>query len=291
MLIGAHVSAGGGLPKAVERGVESECDAIQIFNQSSRAWRLQARSDEEVAAFREAMDGSRLEAMVIHAVYLINIASRDEVIRSKSLAALTDALRLGDRIGAAGVVLHPGAQAGADYEECMRAIGEGIREVLAESESCPLLLEDTAGHTGTIGRDFDELARLVELGGAHERIGMCLDCCHLFASGFEIQTPEGLTAVVDEFDEKVGLDRLGALHINDSKMPFGSNRDRHADIGKGELGRAGIRTFLSEPRFEGLPTLIETRAAAQQETGRKEVRLARRLRREGLRKRGVEVAG
>ena len=229
------------------------------------------RSDEEVAAFREAMDASRVEAVVIHAVYLINIASRDKVIRRKSLASLTDALRLGDRIGAAGVVLHPGAQAGADYEECMQAIGEGIREALAETESCPLLLEDTAGHTGTIGRDFDELARLVELGGGDERIGICLDCCHLFASGFEIATPSALAGVVDEFDAKVGLDRLGALHINDSKMPFGSNRDRHADIGKGELGRAGIRTFLSEPRFDALPTLIETRAAASETTGRKEV--------------------
>src|SRR3712207_4101774 len=114
MLVGAHVSAAGGLPKAVERGVESECDAIQIFNQSSRAWRLQVRSDREIAAFREAMDGSRVEEIVIHAVYLINIASRDKVIRGKSLMALTDALRLGDRIGAAGVVLHPGAQAGAE---------------------------------------------------------------------------------------------------------------------------------------------------------------------------------
>jgi deoxyribonuclease IV len=290
MLIGAHVSAGGGLPKAVERGAASDSDAIQIFNQSSRAWRLQARSDHEVAAFYEAMDASRVEAIVIHAVYLINVASRDEVIRGKSLTALIDALRLGDRIGAAGVVLHPGAQAGADYEQCMQAIGEGIREVLAESDACPLLLEDTAGHTGTIGRDFDELARLVELGGSHERVGICLDCCHLFASGFDIQTPDALASVVDEFDGKVGLDRLRALHINDSKMPFGSNRDRHADIGKGELGRSGIRTFLSEPRFDGLPTLIETKAAAKEETGRKEVRLAKRLRREGLKKRGLEVA-
>ena len=291
MLIGAHVSAGGGLPKAVERGVDSDSEAIQIFNQSSRAWRLQARSDEEVAAFREAMDDSPIEAIVIHAVYLINPASRDSEIRAKSLAALTDALRLGDRIGAAGVVLHPGSQAGADYEECVEAIGEAIHEVLADTESCPLLLEDTAGHTGTIGRDFDELARLVELGGGHDRIGVCLDCCHLFASGFEIQTPEGLAAVVDEFEDKVGLERLRALHINDSKMPLGSNRDRHADIGKGELGRAGIRTFLSEPRFESLPTLIETRAAATPATGRKEVRLAKRLRREGLKKRGIETAG
>jgi deoxyribonuclease IV len=290
MLIGAHVSAAGGLPKAVERGVASDSDAIQVFNQSSRAWRVQVRSDEEVAEFREAMDSSQIAAIVIHAVYLINPASIAKEVRTKSLAALTDALRLGDRIGARGVVLHPGAQAGADYERCMRAIGQAIRQVLAESERCPLLLEDTAGHTGTIGRDFDELARLVELGGEDERLGICLDCCHLFASGFDIRTPEALGEVVDEFDAKIGLSRLGALHVNDSKMPFGSNRDRHANIGEGELGRAGIRTFLSEPRFDSLPTLVETRAAASTETGRKEIRLAKRLRREGLKRRGVEVA-
>ncbi len=285
MLIGAHVSAGGGLPKAVERGAASDSDAIQIFNQSSRAWRLQARSDEEVAAFREAMYASRVEAIVIHAVYLINIASRDEVIRGKSLTALIDALRLGDRIGAAGVVLHPGAQAGADYEQCMQAIGEGIRAVLAESEACPLLLEDTAGHTGTIGRDFDELARLVELGGSHERVGICLDCCHLFASGFDIQTPGALASVVDEFDEKVGLERLRALHINDSKMPFGSNRDRHADIGKGELGEDGCAVFLSEPRFETLPVILETPGPDKKGTPPEEIALARKLRKRGIKAR------
>ena len=249
------------------------------------------RSDEEVAEFREAMGASRIEAVVIHAVYLINAASREEEIRAKSLAALTDALRLGDRIGAAGVVLHPGAQAGADYEECMQAIGEAIREVLAESESCPLLLEDTAGHTGTIGRDFDELGRLVELGGGGERIGICLDCCHLFASGFEIGTPRRSARSSTSSTRRSGSTGSGALHINDSQMPFGSNRDRHADLGKGELGRAGIRVFLSEPRFEALPDADrDAGPPPRRAPARKEVRLAKRLRREGLKKRGIEVA-
>jgi deoxyribonuclease IV len=290
MLIGAHVSTAGGLPKSIERGVATDSDAIQIFNQSSRAWRPQVRSDEEVAAFREAMDASRVEAIVIHAVYLINAASLEKEIRAKSIAALTDALRLGDRIGAAGVVLHPGAQKGKPYEDCMRAVGEAIREVLAESESCRLLLEDTAGHTGTLGRDFDELARLVELGGGGERIGTCLDCCHLFATGFEICTPRELAGVVDEFDAKLGLERLGALHVNDSMMPMGSNRDRHANIGEGQIGRAGIRTFLSEPRFESLPALIETPGPDKRGPDLKEVRLAKRLRREGLKGRGKASA-
>jgi deoxyribonuclease-4 len=167
----------------------------------------------------------------------------------------------------------------------MQAVGEAVRQALAESESCPLLLEDTAGATGTLGRDFDELARLVELGGGGERIGMCLDCCHLLASGFEIRTPESLGAVVDEFDAKLGLERLGCLHVNDSAMPLGSNRDRHANLGEGELGRAGLRAFLSEPRFDGLPALIETPGFDKKGPDTKQVRIAKGLRREGLKAR------
>jgi deoxyribonuclease IV len=285
MLIGAHVSIGGGLPRAVERGVERGCEAIQIFHQNVRTWRPTRHEDEDVAAFREAMDDSPIEAVVIHAVYLINAASMEDEIRSKSLNALTGALRLGDRIGAAGVVLHPGSQKGCPYDECMRLVGEALRETLAESERCRLLLEDTAGHTGTLGRDFDELRHLIELGGDGERLGICLDCCHLLASGFEIRTEEALAQVIDEFDAKLGLERLGCLHVNDSAMPFGSNRDRHANLGEGELGRAGLRVFLSEPRFEGLPALIETPGFDKKGPDTRQVRVAKRLRREGLEKR------
>jgi deoxyribonuclease-4 len=287
MLIGAHVSTAGGLPRAVERGVERDSDAIQIFHQSSRAWRPTMRGDEEVAEFHGAMDASRLDAVVIHAVYLINCASMEDETRAKSLNSLKHALTLGNRIGAAGVVLHPGSQKGCPYDDCMRLVGEALREALAESERCPLLLEDTAGAKGTLGRDFDELARLVELGGEEERLGVCLDCCHLLASGFEIRTPEALAEVIDEFEAKLGLERLGCLHVNDSKMPLGSNRDRHANLGEGELGRAGLRAFLSEPRFDGLPALIETPGFDKLGPDRKQVRLAKRLRREGLEKRGL----
>jgi len=289
MLIGAHVSTAGGLTRAAERGVERDCEAIQIFHQSSRAWRPTARSDEEIAEFRMALEESPIDAVVIHAVYLINCASMEDEIRSKSLTSLMHALRLGDRSGAAGVVLHPGSQKGCPYDDCMRLVGEALREVLAESERCRLLLEDTAGATGTLGRDFDELARLVELGGGGERLGICLDCCHLLASGFEIRTPDALGDVVDEFESKLGLERLGCLHVNDSAMPLGSNRDRHANLGEGELGRAGLRAFLSEPRFDALPALIETPGFDKRGPDTKQVRLAKRLRREGLKARGFEI--
>ena len=281
MLIGAHVSIAGGLVNAVERGVERECDAIQIFHQSSRMWRPTSYGDNDVAAFREAVAESRIELVVIHAVYLINPASLEDEIRAKSLRSLKTALALGDRIGAAGVVLHPGSQKGRDYEECMRAVGAGLREALAETEACPILLEDTAGAGGTLGRNFDELARLLELGGGGDRLGICLDSCHLLASGFEVRRRDPLAAVVDELDAKIGLDRLKALHINDSKTSLGSNRDRHALLGKGEIGERGLRVFLSEPRFEDQPALLETGPEGQG-PDLAEVRTARRLRREGL---------
>jgi deoxyribonuclease IV len=284
MLIGAHVSIAGGLLNAVERGVERESDAIQIFHQSSRAWRPNVYSDADVTAFREALGASRIQSVAIHAVYLINCASGEDEVRSKSLIALKGALALGDRIGAVGVVLHPGSQKGRDYDESMRAVGDALREALAETEACPILLEDTAGAGGTLGRNFDELARIVELTGASARVGLCLDCCHLLASGFEVRRRDPLAAVVDELDAKVGLDRLKALHINDSKTPLGSNRDRHATLGDGELGARGLRVFLSEPRFEGLPALLETGPDGSG-PDLAQVRIAKRLRREGLRNR------
>ncbi len=246
-------------------------------------WRPNRYEDEAIEAYREALESSRIEACVIHAVYLINLASLDPEVRGKSLQALKNALALGERIGALGVVLHPGSQAGQDYEKCMTAIGEGLRECLAETKSCPVLLEDTAGAGGTLGRNLGELARLIELGGGGERLGLCLDSCHLLASGFEVRKAEPLAQLVDDLDKQIGLERLRCLHVNDSKMPLGSNRDRHASLGHGELGRAGLRVFLSEPRFEGLPTILET--AGIDGEWPEELKLARRLRREGARNR------
>ncbi len=231
------------------------------------------------------MEASRIESVLIHAVYLINAASHESEVRAKSLDALKSALDLGDRIGASGVVLHPGSQKKENYQSSMRAAGEAIREALAETERCPLLLEDTAGAGGTLGRDISELARLVELGGADERIGICLDCCHLLASGFEVRKQGPLAALVDEVDKKVGLERLRALHVNDSVMPLGSNRDRHASLGEGELGDRGLRVFLSEPRFDGLPALLETPGRDRSGPDVAEIRKAKRLRREGQRNR------
>ncbi|HWM55130.1 MAG TPA: deoxyribonuclease IV [Solirubrobacterales bacterium] len=286
MLVGAHVSTSGGLSKAIERGTELGCESIQIFNQSPRMWRPTKYAPDDFAAFRETMDASPVEAVAIHAVYLINCATKDREMRVKSLDSLTHALRTGDGIGAAGVVLHPGAQKGEPHGPSMKRAAKVIAAALEDSESCPLLLEQTAGHKGLLGRDFDQTAELIELAGSGERLGLCLDSCHLFVQGYDITDAEHLSGVVDEADEKVGLERLQCLHVNDAAAPLGSCRDRHANIGKGEMGKAGLAAFLSEPRFDGLPATLETPGPDRKGSDKKEVTLAKRLRREGLKRRG-----
>jgi deoxyribonuclease-4 len=280
MLIGAHVSPAGGLPKAVERGVERGCDAIQIFNQSPRMWRPTAYSAEDLATARDAIDSSRIDAVLIHAVYLLNCASEDKEIREKSRASLIQSLRVGDGIGAAGVVLHPGSAKQGDVGKAIKRAGTVIRQALAESERCALHLENTAGAGGTLGRSFEELAALLEAGGGGKRLGVCLDSCHLLASGYDIRTADGLGDTLTRFDQAIGLGRLHSLHVNDSMTPLGSNRDRHAPLGEGELGAKGCAVFLSEPRFDDLPCVLET-GSHDDGIGADDVKLARTLRSRG----------
>jgi deoxyribonuclease-4 len=286
MLIGAHVSTGGGLPTAIERGAERGCESIQIFHQSPRMWRPTKYGEADFAAFREAMDASKVEAVIIHAVYLINCATKDKELRKKSLTSLTHALRIGDGIGARGVVLHPGSQKTDPLKPSLKRASKVIAAALKETDSCPLLIEQTAGHKGLLARDFDQTAELIELAGSGPRLGLCLDSCHLFVQGYDITDESHLGAVLDEADAKVGLDRLGAVHVNDAAVPLGARLDRHANIGKGEMGKRGLSAFLSEPRFEGLPATLETPGPEKKGSSKAEVTYARRLRREGLKRRG-----
>lgn len=285
MFVGAHVSTAGGLANAIERGEERGCESIQIFNQSPRMWRPTNFGEEDFAAFREAMDGSKVEAVIIHAVYLINCATKDKDLRKKSLTSLTHALRIGDAIGASGVVLHPGSQKTDPLKPSLKRASKVIAAALKETDSCPLLLEQTAGHKGLLARDWDQIAALIEGVGDDKRLGLCLDSCHMFAQGYDITDEAHLTAVLDEADAKVGLDRLGAVHVNDAAVPLGAHLDRHANIGKGEMGKRGLSAFLSEPRFEGLPATLETPGPDKKGSDKKEVTLAKRLRREGLKRR------
>ena len=275
MLIGAHVSPAGGLPKALERGAELEVEAIQIFNQSPRMWRPTAYGEDDFKEFRAAMRASTIRAVLIHAVYLLNCASEDKEIRDKSRASLIQSLRVGDGIKAAGVVLHPGSAKQGDVPKAIKRASKLIAEALSESDRCHLHLEDTAGAGGTLGRSFEELAELIDAAGASPRLGVCLDSCHLFASGYDVSTAQGLSDRLDEFNRVVGRRRLGSLHLNDSMTGLGSNRDRHALIGQGELGERGCSAFLSEPRFERLPVVLETKPSLEQ------VQLCRELRKRG----------
>ncbi|MGZ4169484.1 MAG: deoxyribonuclease IV [Solirubrobacteraceae bacterium] len=281
MLIGAHVSPAGGLDKAVERGVEKGCQAIQIFNQSPRMWRPTAYGEDDFATFKKALKPSPVKAVLIHAVYLLNCATEDAEIRDKSRASLIQSLRVGAGIGAAGVVLHPGSAKQGDVKQAIKRAGQVIKEALSETDRCPLHLEDTAGAGGTLGRSFEELAELLEAAGGGKRLGVCLDSCHLLASGYDIRTAAGLTDTIDDFDRIVGIRRLGSLHLNDSQTKLGSNRDRHANIGTGELGARGCAAFLSEPRFEKLPLVIETQGPERQGPTREEVELCFKLRKRG----------
>jgi deoxyribonuclease IV len=285
MLIGAHVSTAGGLVEAHGRGVERGCKAIQVFNQSPRQWRPTRWKPDDVAAFLELMKGGPIESITIHAVYLINPATKDRDMRHKSAASLIHALRMGDEIGAEGVVLHPGSTVGEPHDEALPRVGDMLRHALGESDSCRLLLENTAGAGNTLGRSFEELAELIDLAGADKRIGICLDSCHMLASGFDIDTADKLTGVIDAYVRVVGLRRLRCLHLNDSLTPLGSNRDRHAPPGDGELGARGCAAFLSEPRFEKLPVLFEGPGVEGHAPGKPDVDRMKELRRSGLRAR------
>ena len=283
MLVGAHVSPAGGPAKAVDRGTELACRAIQIFNQNPRAWKPTTYSDEQVEAFHEEMKASRVEALLIHAVYLLNPASEDREIRDKSVASLTASLQAGAALGAVSVVLHPGsALKDGDAGTALDRAAKAIKEALAESEKCALHLENTAGAGGTLGRSFEELATLIEGAGGSKRLGACLDSCHLLASGYDVRSAEALSGVLDKFDRVVGLDRLGSLHVNDSMTELGSNRDRHANLGDGEIGEEGCAAFLSEPRFEGLPCVFEGPGASGKAIDPVDMANAWRLRAEGL---------
>jgi len=287
MLIGAHVSPAGGLPKAIERGRERGCRAIQIFNQSPRMWRPTVYTEDAVTEFREAMGHSEIGAVLIHAVYLLNCASEDPDIRAKSLASLTHSLRVGRAIGASGVVLHPGSAKTGDVPSAIIRAGEVIREALADSEGCPLHLENTAGTGGTLGRSAEELAALIDACGGDPRVGLCLDSCHLFASGYDIRTSAGMDYTLAQLDAKIGLERVGSLHLNDSQTTLGSNRDRHANIGSGELGEDGCAAFLAAPQLTGLPCVLETPGEDRKGASAEEVAFAGTLLQRGVKQRAA----
>jgi deoxyribonuclease-4 len=258
MQIGAHVSSAGGIDNAIERAVAIGAESLQVFTQSPRAWRPTNHDPASFERFREQRAEAGIGGVLCHAVYLTNLASPDPVTYERSVATLQNTTEVASAIGADGVVFHVGSHLGSGLEAGLEHVLPALDQAL---ELCTdetwLLMENSAGAGGTIGRSIEELATIHERIGGHPRLGVCLDSCHLFVSGVDVTDPASLDACLDELDAAIGLDRLRALHVNDAAAPLGSNRDRHANILEGELGEK-LGVFLSNARLQGLPAVLET---------------------------------
>jgi len=259
VIVGAHCS--GGIKRSLDRAAEIGADAVQFFAQSPRAWRFPEHDPADLARFRERRKELKLKAALVHTLYLANLASPDDTIYEKSTSVLRSTMEAACAIDADGVVFHVGSHLGAGFEHGLERVVPALESVLELcSERTWLLVENSAGAGGTIGRSVDELATIVDRLGRHPRLGICLDTCHLWVSGYDVTDAGEVDRLVDEVDAKIGLDRLRVLHINDARDGLGSNRDRHANIGEGVLGDR-LRAFLGHPALRKLPAVLEVPGA------------------------------
>jgi deoxyribonuclease IV len=295
---GAHVSSSGGISNAIGRGSALGCEALQVFTHNPRTWRPINHTPEQIAAFREGAAAAGIGPLVSHGLYLINLgapdrevptgppgkpATRTRNIYRSSIESLMQHLAVGEELGLQGVVLHVGSSKGSTEEEAIARIGAGIAEAFdAVPGACAVFLENTAGAGDTIGRTFAQLRAVADAVDHPERLGFCLDTQHLFASGYPVHEPGGVDRVLEEFGLTVGLDRLRCLHLNDSKTAFGSNRDRHENLGDGEIGEAGMRSVLGAPALQGLPVILEVPGVEGEGPDLENMARARRLHEEGL---------
>jgi deoxyribonuclease-4 len=258
--LGAHLSIAGGLPRAVDRAVASRCEALQIFTKSAGQWRARELPGEEIALFRKRVEETGIRPVVAHNSYLINLAAAAPALRAQSIAALGDELDRAESLGLDGLVMHPGSYTSGTEGEGLRLIGDAIAALLADRPRAKtmVLLEHTAGQGTNLGHRFEHLAAILERVGGSPRVGVCLDTCHLLSSGYDLCSEEGYENTFQQFARIVGLDRIRVFHLNDSKKPCGSRVDRHEHIGKGCLGLEPFRRLLNDPRFSGLPMLLET---------------------------------
>jgi len=258
MLFGAHVSAAGGISKAIDRIEEIGGKAVQVFTQSPRMWRPTAHTDEELERFRKRRKQARVRHVSCHALYLVNLASRDREIRTKSFEALTATMQTADSIGADAVVFHVGSHLGYGFDDALDVVTPQLRDLLElTTDDLWLCMENAAGAGGTIGRSVAELDALFDRLDGHRRLGICLDSCHWWASGVDVTDAEALEEALHDLDRRIGLERLRVLHVNDAATPLGSNRDRHDVVPEGQLGQ-GLATFLGHPAFRDLPAVLET---------------------------------
>ena len=258
MLFGAHVSSAGGIANSIDRIEAIGGNAVQVFTQSPRMWRPTAHAPEELERFRARRNEARVKHVACHALYLVNLASRDAEIRDKSFAALCATMEAAQGIGADAVVFHVGSHLGYGFDDAVETVAPALRDLLElTTDDLWLCLENAAGAGGTIGRSVAELEVLVDALDGHPRLGVCLDSCHWWASGVDVTDPAVLDEALEDLDARIGLDRLRLLHVNDSKTQLGSNVDRHEVVADGVLGN-GLATFLGHPAFHELPAILET---------------------------------
>ena len=248
MLYGAHVSSAGGISNAIDRADELGCDAVQVFTQSPQMWRPTAHTDEQIERFRARRQEVGIDSVVCHAMYLVNLATSDREMRKKSIAAMRASLETASGIGSEGVVFHVGSHLGDGMAKGLKRAIPPLRELLGMTDDrLWLILENSAGAGGTMGRSVEELAAIFDALDGHRRLGICLDSCHWWVSGVDVTDPVALDAALEELDDAIGLDRLRCLHVNDADADLGSNRDRHATMQAGRIGD-GLATFLAHPR-------------------------------------------
>jgi deoxyribonuclease IV len=276
-LIGAHVSSSGGIHTAIDRAEAMGADSVQVFTQSPRAWRPTNHPPENFEQFKERRAEVGIGGVLCHALYLVNLASPKDDLYEKSVTAMCNTMDVGCAIEAEGVVFHIGSHLGAGMEAGLERVVEAMKQVLDRcSDTTWLLMENSAGSGATIGRSVEELATIFERLNRHPRLGVCLDSCHLYASGYEVTDEAALDAVLDDLDREIGLDRLRALHVNDSAAPLGSNRDRHANILDGLMGK-NLSVFLQHPRLQELPAVLEVPGRDGRGPDADEIRKAKKL--------------
>lgn len=278
MRLGAHVSIAGGFDLALERGEALKCQAIQIFVKNNNQWAAFPMDDQVIKRYRAKLKGGDIHPVVAHTSYLINLATPDDVLWKKSVEALEIELERCDILRVPFLVLHPGSHKGAGEDFGIRRVANALNEIYGRKKvKCVTCLEHTAGQGDHIGYKFEHLAAIRRLVKKKNRVGVCLDTCHLFAAGYDFRTPEQYAALVESFDKIVGLKHVKCMHLNDSKTPLGSRVDRHEHVGKGKIGRNGFRHFLTDPRFAELPGLIETESDAEMKYDKMNLRTLRRL--------------
>jgi deoxyribonuclease IV len=275
--IGAHVSSSGGIDNAIDRAVAIDAESVQVFTQSPRTWRPTNHDPASFERFRTKREEAGIGGVLCHALYLCNLAAPDDAVYEKSVAAMRNTMEVACGIGADAVVFHVGSHLGSGFESGLERVLPAMEQVLELcSDETWLVMENSAGAGGTIGRSIEELATIHERLGRHPRLGVCLDSCHLWVSGVDVTDPAALDACLDELDQAVGLGRLRALHVNDAAAPFASNRDRHANILEGELGEK-LGVFLSNPRLQTLPAVLETAGPENRGPDANEIRKTKEL--------------